>query len=136
MIKTDVEKMTELNELLGKERELHILKGQLLNPVILSKKNNAGHYMGFRLKTIKQVSDDEYLQMNNMYQVIVSEEKCKEFGSAFFKELTGQEVIVLLDVNNYTKKGNSNMSIFFNNVSYYLVDIMKTRNVTENNFDF
>lgn len=132
----DIERMEELNNYLGKEREMHILKGQLLSPLILAKKDNTGHYMTFRLKTIKQISDDEYMQSNNLYQIVVSEEKCKQFGSAFFKELTGQEVIVLLDVNNYLRRGNSSMPLYFNNVSYYLVDIMKTRNVTENNLDF
>lgn len=132
----DIERMEELNDFLGKERELHILKGQLLNPVIIAKKDGTGHYMGFRLKTIKQASDNEYLQVSNMYQIIVSEEKCKKLGSAFFKELEGQEVIVLVNVNNYTRRGNTNTTVYFNNVSYYLVDIMKTRDITENNFDF
>lgn len=123
--------MEDLNKMLGEERELHILKGQLLNPVILSKKDGTGHYMSFRLKTLKQISDDEYSQRNNMFQIIVSEEKAKKFGSAYFKEVKDQEVIVLCDISNMTKKGNSGSPVYFNNVSYYLIDIMKTRDITQ-----
>ena len=126
-----VKKMEDFNLMLGSERELHILKGQLLNPVILSKKDGSGHYMSFRLKTLKQISNDEYSQRNNMFQIIVSEEKAKKFGSAFFREVKNQEVIVLVDVSNMTKKGNTGSPVYFNNTSYYLIDIMKTRDITK-----
>lgn len=128
-VKTEKTMMDKLNIILGTERELHVLKGQLLNPVILKKKDGTGHYMAFRLKTLRNVGDDEYSQRNNMYQIIVSEEKSKKITSAFFRENKDQEVICYVDVINMTKKGQKDSVVHFNNVSYYLIDIQKTRDI-------
>lgn len=132
----DIGKMELLKDFLGKERELHVLRGQLINPVIITKKDGSGHYMGFRLKTIKQDSEDEYLQMSNMYWILVSEEKCKRLGSSLFKELAGQEVLVKVEVSNRVKNPDIKMPVYYNYVSYFLVDIMKTRDIKKDDIDF
>lgn len=132
----DIRRMEVLRDFMSNDRELHVLRGQLISPVIITKKDGSGHYMGFRLKTIKQASDDEYLQMNNMYWILVSEEKCKRLGSALFKELTGQEVLVLVEVSNRVKSGDLKSPVYFNYVSYFLVDIMKTRDIKKDDIDF
>lgn len=128
--KNEVKGIEFFKEILGNERELHVLRGQLLNPVIMTKKDSTGHYLAFRLKTIRSINDDEYGQRNNNYQIIVSEEKAKKITSEFFRNVKDQEVLVLVDVVNMLRKSN-NGPLYFNNVSYYLIDIIKIRDIVK-----
>ena len=129
-LKNEVKEMEYFKEVLGEERELHLLRGQITNPVILSKKDSSGHYLAFRLKTIRNINDDEYGQRNNNYQIIVPEERAKQITSEYFREVKGQEVLVMVDVVNILRRSNSG-PLCFNNTSYYLIDIIKTRDIKQ-----
>ena len=89
---TETKILESINILLGAEKELIVLKGQLQNPVRREKKDTRETYYEFVVKTLRKNSDDEYGQGYNRYHCVMPSDVAKNFNDDLIKELKGNEV--------------------------------------------
>jgi len=119
--------LEKFNSLMGEEKELILLKGQMINPSKRKKKDSEEVYYTFSLKTVKKMGEDEYSQGYNTYQIIVSVEKSKQFTDEQIKAMKNNEVLVLLETSCHIRKFGDNGRD--NKITFYLVEIMQTKEI-------
>lgn len=119
---------------LGKAKELHVMKGLLMNISKAAKQETGEVYYTFDLKVLKHFGEDEeYGQTYNLYNVIMPVEVAKHYNEADIKGFKDSEVLAVCSTRASVKRfppkedGSQNKC---NNISLYLVSMDKTRQVT------
>lgn len=119
--------LLKINDLLGSEKELVVLKGKLITPSKHKTADEKGIYYSFHLRTLKRLSTDEYGTTFNTYHCIVPVEVSKRYSDDEISSFKDNEVICLLSVNCRIKKLQGDVVV--NNATFFVNDIVLIRNV-------
>lgn len=112
---------------LGEEKELHVMKGLFMSPMVATK-GTGEQYYSFDLKVLKQFGDDEeYGQTYNLYNCIIPSDLAMRFTSEDIKGFKDCEVLVLVTAKCSVKRVNNNK---FNNISFFVQHLELSRKVT------
>lgn len=112
---------------LGEEKELHVMKGLFMSPMVAHKQTGEAYY-SFDLKVLKQFGDDdEYGQTYNLYNCIIPSDLAINYSSEDIKAFKDCEVIVLVTTKCSVKRVNNNK---FNNISLFVQSIELSRKVS------
>lgn len=122
----------KVNEILGDERELIVLKGKLYQPLQEHRKEDNQPYYSFKLKVIKKINDDMYSQGYNSYSCIMPVERSKQISTEEMRAMKDNEVICLCSarasVRSFANK-TTGEQVTVNNINLYVVDLMFTREI-------
>ncbi len=122
------ETIKKYQEILGDKKQFLIIKGQLLNPVAVPKKESGDLYCTFNLKESKMYSQDEYGQAFNNYHCIIPSDIFGQLGPESITAMKGNEVIVFVEASCFIKKLTGTTGQFtVNNISLYVHDIALTK---------
>lgn len=120
------EMLKKVDNLLGQEKELIVLKGMLFSPAMAHTQEGNHPYYSFKLKVLKNSGSDEYGQSFNTYYCIMPSEVAKGFTQQDITTMKNNEVICLCSANAQVKTlGEKKISV--NNISLYCHGIMMTR---------
>lgn len=113
---------------LGEEKELHVLKGLFMSPMIAQKQQTGEVYYSFDLKTLKQFgNDEEYGQTYNLYNCIIPSDYAIQFTNENIKAFKDCEVIVIATAKCSVRKVGNNK---FNNISLFVQHLELSRKVS------
>lgn len=124
--------LAKINDLLGEEKELIVLKGKLFSPAEVKRQEDQAIYYTFRLKVLKAANDDAYAQSFNTYFIIMPAEVAKRYTREQIREMKDNEVILLCSARAGTREfvnKNTGEKVTVNNISLYGLDIMFTRQI-------
>lgn len=130
IIKSEV--LEKLNEILGSENELVVLKGKMFMPMQHKRQEDSESYFTFRLKCIKRGNEDAYSQAYNTYYCIMPVDVSKRFTLEQIKEIKDNEVICICSTRAYVRNFLNNKTgeqVAVNNINLYCVDIMMVRQI-------
>ncbi len=126
------ETIKKYQEMLGDKKQLLLIKGQLLNPVAVPKKDSGELYCTFNLKESKMYSQDEYGQAFNNYHCIIPADVFGQIGPDAITAMKGNEVIILVEASCFIKKLTGTTGQFtVNNISLYVHDIALTKQLQQ-----
>ncbi|MEM4935347.1 MAG: hypothetical protein QXY78_05390 [Thermoplasmata archaeon] len=122
--------LEKVNNLLGEEKELIILKGKMFSPQLSKTQEGNETYYTFKLKCLKNISNDEYGSAFNTYYCVVPSAVSKDYTEKDFAEtFKNNEVVVLCSANASTKTLGQN-NVVVNNIRLYVTSIMLSREIT------
>jgi hypothetical protein len=121
----------KLEGILGENKELHILKGKMINLQLVTTKDGKGSFYAFDLICVKKFSEDEYGQSFNKYHMVMPVELSKEYKQEDMAGMKNNEVLVVVNTNSQVKVINREGldPIKVNNISLYVIDIFKTKEI-------
>lgn len=108
------------NDVLGNMEDLLIVKGQLIKPEAVRKKDDSGYYIIFELKVVKESDSSKYETQFNSYSVIVPSKDVQTMAPVI-KGLNKQEVICVIRPNARIRKGQNGGK--FNSIDLYLEEV-------------
>jgi hypothetical protein len=120
--------LKKVDNLLGNEKELIILKGMFFSPAMAHTQQGNNPYYSFKLKVLKNTGSDEYGQSFNTYHVIMPSEVAKDFPQQAITAMKNNEVVCLCSANAQVKVlGEKKINV--NNISLYCHGLMMTREI-------
>jgi|LSQX01.2.fsa_nt_gb hypothetical protein len=131
-IKSEV--LEKMNEILGSETELIVLKGKMFMPMQHKRQEDSESYYTFRLKCIKKANEDAYSQAYNTYYCIMPVDVSKKFTQEEIKEMKDNEVICICAPRAYVRTFVNNKTgeqVAVNNINLYCIDLMKVREINK-----
>lgn len=131
-VKTGVSLTERINELMGNEKELIVLKGKLYSPTEEHKQETGEVYYTFRLKVIKNINDDEYGKNYNTYICIMPCDVSHKFSKQQIQDMKNNEVLALCSaragVRTFMRK-DTDEQVAVNNITLYVVELLNTRRI-------
>lgn len=126
------ETLQKLQEMLGENKQMVLVKGQLLKPVAVPKKEGGDLYCTFILKQVKSFSDDEYSQGYNNFLCIMPSEIFSRYTREEIAAMKGNEVLAVLEISNIVRNLQGQQGPYtVNNTTYYVHDITQTKTLKE-----
>ncbi|NMB98229.1 MAG: hypothetical protein GYA02_16750 [Clostridiaceae bacterium] len=120
----------KVNNLLGEEKELILLKGKMFSPQLSRTQEGNEIYYTFKLKCVKNISNDEYGSAFNTYYCVVPSAVAKEYTEKDFAEkFKNNEVIVICSANASTKTLGQNNNMVVNNIRLYASSIILSKEI-------
>lgn len=117
-------------EVLGNNEDMVIVKGKLMRPEPMEKKDRSGFYIVFEIKVVKESEGSKYDHQYNSYSVIVPSMEVKEMAP-IIKAYKNCEVLAIIRPNARIRRGSNGGR--FNSVDYYLDHIFLLEDYTSNN---
>ena len=124
--------IAKINDLLGEEKELIVLKGKMFSPAEVKRQEDGAVYYTFKMKVLKAQNDDAYAQSFNTYFVVLPAEIAKRYTREQIQEFKNNEVIVLCSAKAGTRaftRKDTGEQVTVNNINLYGIDIMFTRQI-------
>lgn len=122
--------MQKLQELIGTESEMLVLKGRFQNPERFATTKTQEIYYTFMLKTLKSGGDNEYSAGYHTYQIVIPTAISNNYTDDDIKNYKDKEVIVLCSLSGIVKKGETRK---YNNISIYAEKIKITKEFSQSN---
>ncbi|MEM0173433.1 MAG: hypothetical protein QXI16_02885 [Sulfolobaceae archaeon] len=123
--------LEKVNNLLGEEKELLLLKGKMFSPQLSKTQESNETYYTFKLKCVKNISNDEYGSAFNTYYCVVPSIIAKEYTEKDFAErFKNNEVIVICSANASIKTLGQNNNMVVNNIRLYATNIILSKEIT------
>lgn len=121
--------LEKVNNLLGEEKELILLKGKMFSPQLSRTQEGNEVYYTFKLKCVKNISNDEYGSAFNTYYCVVPTAIAKDYTEEDFSErFKNNEVVVVCSANASVKTlGQNNMVV--NNIRLYASSIVLSKEI-------
>ena len=126
--------LERLNEIMGEEKELIVLKGKMFMPMQHRRQEDSESYYTFRLKCIKRGNEDVYTQAYNTYYCIMPVDVAKRYTQEEIKGMKDNEVICICAPRAYVRNfvnSKTGEQVSVNNINLYCVDLMLIRQINK-----
>jgi hypothetical protein len=132
------ENLETLEGILLGEKESIIVKGQILSIMKNERAENKAIYYTFVMKILKHLSNDEYGQSFNTINIVMPSEYVanNKITDEEMKDLKNNEVVCVLASDSHAKRmtGSNNTFYYVNNVNYYVIEMIKTKELEKVSF--